>query len=66
MERAGLMVDPTSQFNVYLVDIEIRASLGLICGVAVKLLPGVTQKWDFWVVPLAMKAILGTPWLHRL
>ena len=44
----------------------MRASLGLARGVLVKLLPGVTQKWDFWVVPLAMDAILGTPWLRRV
>ena len=60
------MVDPIAQLNVHLADGEMRASLGLARGVSVKLLPGVTQKWDFWVVPLAMDAILGTPWLCRV
>ena len=60
------MVDPTAQLNVYLADGEMRASLGLARGASVKLLPSVTQKWDFWVVPLAMDAILGTPWLCRV
>ena len=60
------MVDTTFQLNVCLDDGEMRASLGLARGVSIKLLPGVTQKWDFWVVPLAIDAILGTPWLRRV
>ena len=60
------MVDSTAQLNVRLADGEMRASLGLALGVSVNLLPGITQKWDFWVVPLAMDAILGTPWLCRV
>ena len=60
------MVDTIAQLNVHLVDQEMRASLGLAYGVCIKFLPGVTQKRDFWVVPLAMDAILGTPWLHKV
>ena len=60
------MVDPIAQLNVRLSDGEKRASMGLARGVSVKLLPGVTQKWDFWVLPLDMDAILGTPWLNRV
>ena len=60
------MVDPTAQPNVYLANREMKASLGLARGVSAILLPGVTQKWDFWVVLLAMDAILGTPWLRRV
>ena len=66
MERAGLTVGPTAQLNVHLADREMRASLGLTRGVSIKLLPGVTQKWGFWVVSLAMDVILGTPWLCRV
>ena len=60
------MVNPTFQLNVHLADGQMRASLGLARGVSVKLLPSVTQKWDFWVAPLAIDAILGTPWLCRV
>ena len=60
------MVDPTALLNDHLADREMRASLGLARAVSVKLLPGVTQKWDFWVVPLAIDAILGTLWLRRV
>ena len=45
MKRAGLMVEPTAQLNIHLVDGEMRASLGLARGVSVELLPGITQKW---------------------
>ena len=60
------MVDPTAQLNVHLANGEIRPSLGVAHGVSIKLLPSVTQKWDCWVVPLAMDTILGTPWLRRV
>ena len=53
------MVDTTSQPSVHLADREMRASLGLIRGVCIKFMPGVAQKWDFWVVPLDIDAILG-------
>ena len=56
----GLVVDTTGQLNVYLVDEEIRARPGLESGFCIKFLPVATQKWDFWVVPHAMDAILGT------
>ena len=60
------MKDTTSQLNVHLADGKIRASLALARGVSIKILRGVTQKWDFQVVPLAMDVILDTPWLHRV
>ena len=47
-----------------MADGELRASQGLARNVRVEFAPGVTQVWDFWVVPLAMDAILGLPWLH--
>ena len=60
------MVYPTAQLNVHLADREMRASVGLVRVVSVKLLPGFIREWDFWVVLLAMDAMLGTPWLLRV
>ena len=47
-----------------MADGELRASQGLACNVRVEFVPGVTHVWDFWVVLLAMDAILGLPWLR--
>ena len=47
-----------------MADGELRASQGLARNVRVEFAPGVMQVWDFWVVPLAMDAILGLPWLR--
>ena len=52
--------------NVNLADGEPRVSLGLARGVQVTFAPCVAYPWDFWVVPLAMDAILGAPWLGRV
>ena len=49
-----------------MADGELRASQGLLRNVQVEFVPGVMQVWDFWVVPLAMDAILGLPWLRRV
>ena len=60
----GLCVDCSCHLNVKLADGLKRASLGLACGVQVTFAPGLVYQWDFWVVPLAMDAILGAPWLR--
>ena len=60
----GLCVDFSCHLNVKLVDGEQCGSLGLARGVQVIFSPGVVQPWDLWVVPLAMDAVLGAPWLR--
>ena len=47
-----------------MADGKLRASQGLTRNVRVEFAPGVMQVWDFWVVLLAMVAILGLPWLR--
>ena len=59
---AQLPIDRMCKLNVWLVDSETRAILGLAHAVHVNFAPGVVQTLDFWVVPLAMDAILGIPW----
>lgn len=61
---AGLRLDTSQRLSVRMADGELRASLGLARNVRVEFAPGVVQQWDFWVVPLAMDAILGLPWLR--
>ena len=61
---ARLPIDRMCKLNVRLVDSETRASLGLVCAVHVIFAPAVVQTLDFWVVPLAIDAILGIPWLQ--
>ena len=46
-----------------MADGKLRVSQRLARNVHDEFLPGVAQVWDFWVVPLAMNAILGLPWL---
>ena len=62
--EAGLVLDTSQQLSVHMADGELHASQGLARNVRVEFAPGVTQVWDFWVVPLAMDAILGLPRLH--
>ena len=57
------MVDTTTQLNVHLANREMKASLGLAHDVCIRFMSGVTQKLDFSLVPLAMDAILGTPFV---
>ena len=52
------------KLNIWLAYGETRAILGLARAVDIAFAPGVVQTLDFWVVPLAMDAILGTPWLQ--
>ena len=52
------------KLNVRLVDGETYACLGLAHAVHITFALGVVQTLDFWVVPLAMDAILGMPWLQ--
>ena len=59
-----LYVNCLFSMNVKLVDGIEPASLGLAHGVQVTFAPGVVEQWDFWVVPLAMDAILGDPGLR--
>ena len=47
-----------------MADGELCASQGLARNVRVEFAPGVMHVWDFWVVPLAMDAILGLLWLR--
>ena len=47
-----------------MADGELRTSQGLARNVLIEFAPGVMQVWDFRVVPLAMDAILGLPWLR--
>ena len=54
------------KLNVRLAAGEIRASLGLAHAVCITFTPGVVQTLDFWVVPLAMDAILGILWLQSI
>ena len=63
---AGLCVDCSYHLNVKLADGKQYASLGLARGVQVTFEPGVVYPWEFWVVPLAMDAILGAPWLRGI
>ena len=63
-QAAGLVLDTGTKLSVRMADGELRSSVGLARHVAVCLAPGVVQHWDFWVVPLAMDAILGIPWLR--
>ena len=60
---AGLVLDTSQCLQVCMADGELRASQGFAHDVQVEFAPGVVQVWDFWVVPLAMNAILGLPWL---
>ena len=52
------------KLNIWLAYGETRAILGLARAVDIAFAPGVVQTLDFWVVPLAMDAILGMPWLQ--
>ena len=61
---AGLVLDTNSRLQVHKADGKLRASLSLARNVRVEFAPGVAQLWDFWIVPLAMDAILGLPWLR--
>ena len=63
---AQLPIDRMYKLNVWLVDGEIYACLGLAHAVHVTFAPGVVQTLDFWVVPLAMDTILGMPWLWSI
>ena len=58
---AQLPIDRMCKLNVRLANDETRASLGLARAVCVTFAPGVLQTLDFWVVPLAMDAILRIP-----
>ena len=62
--EAGLVLDASQRLSVHMADGKLPASQGLARNVRVEFAPGVTQVWDFWVVPLAMDAILGLPWLR--
>ena len=62
--EAGLVLDTSQRLQICMADGELRKSQGLTCNIRVEFAPGVTQVWDFWVVPLAMDAILGLPWLR--
>ena len=62
--EAGLVLDTSQHLQVHMADGKLRASQGLTHNVQVEFAPGVMQVWDFWVVPLAMDAILGLPWLR--
>ena len=57
------MVNDTAQVKVCIADRKIRTSMGLAHNVCIGFMPVANQRWDFWVVPLAMDAILGTPLL---
>ena len=58
---ALLSIDRMCKLNVQLADGETRASLGLAHAVHVTFALGVVQTLDFWVLLLAMDAILGMP-----
>ena len=62
--EAGLVLDTSQRLQVPMADGELHASQGLARNVRVEFELGMMQVWDFWVVPLAMDAILGLPWLH--
>ena len=62
--EAGLVLVTSQRLYVRMADGELHASQGLARNVRVEFAPGVMQVWDFWVVPLAMDAIPGLPWLH--
>ena len=57
------MVDTTTQLNVHLANGEMKASLGLAHDFCIRFISSVTQNLDFSLVPLAMDAILGTPFV---
>ena len=65
-QAAELVLDTDKRLSVRMADGELRSSVGLARQVAVQLAPGVVQHWDFWVIPLAMDAILGIPWLREV
>ena len=60
------MVDTTAQLNSCLLYKEMRANLELAHSFCIGFIIGVTQRWDFWVMPLALDAMLGTPWFKRV
>ena len=62
--EAGLVLDTSQRLQVRMADGKLCASQGLARNVQVEFAPGVMQVWAFWVVPLAIDAILGLPWLH--
>ena len=62
--EAGLVLDTSQCLQVRMADGELRATQGLAHNVLVEFAPGMMQVWDSWVVPLAMDAILGLPWLR--
>ena len=62
--EAGLVLDTSQHLQVCMADDKLHASQGLAHNVQVEFAPGMTQVWGFWVVLLAMDAILGLPWLH--
>ena len=61
---AGLVLDTSQYLQVCMADGELCTSQGLAHNVHVEFAPDVVQLWYFWVVPLAMDAILGLPWLR--
>ena len=58
------MLDTSLWLQVRMANGELCTSQGLARNVQVEFAPGVTQVWDFWVVSLAMDAILGLLWLR--
>ena len=62
--EAGLVLDTSQWLQVRMADGRLRASQGLARNMRVEFAPWVAQVWDSWVVPLAMDAILGLPWLR--
>ena len=63
-KEAGLVLDTSQRLQVHMAEGKLRTSQGLACNVRVEFAPGVMQVWDSWVVPLAMDAMLGLPWLR--
>ena len=61
---AGLLLDTSQHLQVRMAAGELHASQGLAHDAQIGFVPGVAQVWDFWVVSLAMDAILGLPWLR--
>ena len=62
--EAGLVLDTSQCLQVRMADGKLCASQGLARNVQVEFAPGMMQVWDFWVVTLAMDAILGLPRLR--
>ena len=58
---AKLSIERMCKLNVQLAGGKTHNSLGLSHAVCANFSLGVVQPLDFWVVPLAMDAILGIP-----